>query len=121
VNAARKLSGAGDEIPKLTLLMFALELALKAYLSDRGTPEKDLKDFAVRHDLKTLYGLALKSGLVPSDINISTVIDDYAADHKSHSFRYGDRNYVDLKDPDRGMVSISKTVEKIGQLLKMKI
>lgn len=122
VNAARRITGASEGIPKLTLLLFALELTLKAYLLDTGTPEKTLKkEFDVRHDLKALYDLAHKSGFVPSDANIHAVIDDYGEDHKAHSFRYGGRDFVDLKDPDRAMTAVSKTVGQIGKLLKMKI
>jgi hypothetical protein len=52
VRAASRLHAAGDDIPRLTLLLFALELALKAYLVDAGTPERTLKQPKVRHDLK---------------------------------------------------------------------
>jgi hypothetical protein len=116
VRAASQLHVPGDEIPQLMLLLFALELALKAYLVDAGTPEKTLKQ--VRHDLKELHDMATKAGLHVATPDVAAVIDDYRDDHKDHSFRYGDRNYVDLGDPGRALRTVSATVEEIGKVLK---
>ncbi len=121
VRAASRLQLAGDEIPRLTLLLFALELGLKAYLVDMGTSEKTLKLPNVRHDLKELHALAVTTGLQLTNPDIVTVIDDYRDDHKSHSFRYGARNYVDLGDPDRAFRAISATLEEIGKILRRRL
>ncbi len=121
VRAASRLQLAGDEIPRLTLLLFALELALKAYLVDAGTPEKTLKLANVRHDLKELHALAMTAGLQLANSHIVAVIDDYRDDHKGHSFRYGGRNYVDLGDPDRAFRAISATVDEIGKVLNRRL
>jgi hypothetical protein len=118
VRAASRLHVAGDEIPRLTLLLFALELASKAYLVDAGTPEKTLRQANVRHDLKELRALAATAGLHLANPDIIAVIADYRDDHKDRSFRYGGRNYVDLWDPDRALRTISTTVDEIGKLLK---
>jgi len=119
VRAASRL--AGEELPRLTLLLFALELALKAYLVDAGTPEKTLRQPKVRHDLKELYGLAKTTGLHLTNPEVVAVIDDYRDDHKDHSFRYGGRGHVDLGDPDRALRTISATVSEIGEVLKRKL
>lgn len=119
-NAASRLASPGDEIPRLTLLLFALELALKAYLIDTGTSEKSLRQHKVRHDLQELYDLAAMAGLL-IDPDVVAVIRGYRDDHKDHSFRYGDRNYVDLGDPDRALRTITATVGKIGTILKRKL
>jgi hypothetical protein len=120
VNAASRLTSPVDEIPRLTLLLFALELALKAYLIDTGTSEKSLRQPKVRHDLEELYDLASKAGLL-IDPDVVAVIRGYRDDHKNHSFRYGDRNYMDLGDPDRAFRTISTTVGKMGRILKRKL
>jgi hypothetical protein len=120
VRAASRLTAAGDEIPLLTLLLFALELALKAYLIDKGTPERTIKQLQVRHDLKELHGLAIKVGL-PVNSDVVSVIDEYRDDHKDHSFRYGDRNYVDLGDPGRALRVISAAIDEIGKGLNRKL
>jgi hypothetical protein len=125
VSAARRLPPPVDEIPRLTLLLFALELALKAYLIDSGTPERTLKQHHVRHDIKALHDLAVEAGLHFGNTDvvaaIDDVIDDYRDDHKDHSFRYGRRNYVNLRDPGRALRVISATVDEIGQVLKRKL
>jgi hypothetical protein len=118
VRAASQLHVAGCEIPRLTLLLFALELALKAYLVDEGTFEKTLKQYKARHDLRELHGLAAKAGLHLANPDIIAVIAYYRDDHKNHSFRYGGRNYVDLGDPHRALRTISATVDEIGKTLR---
>jgi hypothetical protein len=121
VRAASRLQVPGDEIPRLLLVLFALELALKAYLVDAGASKKTLKDFKVRHDLEKLHDMAAKAGLNLGNPELVTVIADYRDDHKDHSFRYGARDYVDLKDPDRAFRIISATVNEIGKALKRKL
>jgi hypothetical protein len=121
VRAASRLYVAGDEIPRLTLLLFALELALKAYLVDTGTPESTLKQLNVRHDLKELYVLAAKAGLVVGNPEVVAVIDEYRDNHKDHSFRYGSRSDVNLGNPDRALRSISATIDEIGKVLKRRL
>ncbi|WP_316227136.1 MULTISPECIES: hypothetical protein [unclassified Bradyrhizobium] len=121
VRAAFRLHVAGDEIHRLTLLLFALELALKAYLVDSGTPERTLKQPYVRHDLKELHTLAATAGLHLANPDIIAVIDDYRDDHKDHSFRYGGREYVDLGDPNRALRTIAAVVEEIGKVLKRRL
>jgi len=121
VRAASRLQVAGDEIPRLMLVLFALELALKAYLVDAGTSKRTLKKADVRHDLKKLYDMAAKAGLNLGNPEVIAVIDDYRDDHKDHSFRYGARDYVDLKDPDWALRIISATVTEIGKALKRRL
>jgi hypothetical protein len=121
VRAAGRLHATGDEIPRLTLLLFALELAFKAYLVDSGTPEKALKHANVRHDLKELHALATTAGLALANLDVVAVIDDYRENHEDHSFRYGGRSNVDLGDPDRAHRIVSATVEEIGRALKRRL
>jgi hypothetical protein len=122
LSAASRFPPPVDEIPRLTLLLFALELALKAYLVDTGVSEKTLKQLTVRHDLKELHALATtKAGLHFGSPDLIAVIDDYQDDHKDHSFRYGSRDYVDLGDPGRALRIISETVDAIGKVLKRKL
>jgi hypothetical protein len=103
------------------LMLFALELALKAYLVDAGTPEKTLKRAEVRHNLKVLHDLAAKAGLHFGNPDVVAVIDDYRDDHKDHSFRYGGRDYVDLGGPDQAFRTLSATVNEIGKVLKQRL
>src|SRR5215208_1136352 len=97
--AASKLRH-GHDIPQLTLVLFALELALKAYLLDSGTDEKTLRSGGVQHDLRALHDSAVAKGLSFNNADVVTIVDQYREDHRNHFFRYGLRDYADLKDPD---------------------
>jgi hypothetical protein len=55
-------SGQPPEWPKYLLFYHAMELALKAYLIQRGVSEKDLK-VKFGHDIKTLVNAAVNCGL----------------------------------------------------------
>lgn len=61
----RLLAAAGPEacVPLTLVAGQALEGLLKAYLSKRGTPESELKQHAVRHNLKELWQRAVRGGL----------------------------------------------------------
>ncbi len=61
----RVLAAAGPEscVPLIHLAGHALECLLKAYLSKQGTPESDLKQYTVRHNLEELWRLANQGGL----------------------------------------------------------
>jgi hypothetical protein len=120
VRAASRLV-AGDEIPRLTLLLFALELALKAYLVDVGTPDRALRRPNVRHDLRELSDLASNANLNLANAELAAVINDYRQEHKDHFFRYGARGHADLKDFDRAVCAVPDAVEKIGKLLKRRL
>jgi hypothetical protein len=112
LQAATQLPSPGNDIPRLLLLLFGLEIAMKAYLLDKGKAERTLK----HHDLRKLYRETKDAGLpIPG---IEPVIDDYADDHKDHSFRYGKRDYVDLKDPARAWLMIKAGVDLVGRALR---
>jgi phosphate/sulfate permease len=121
VNAAARLNVQGDEIARLTLLLFALEIALKAFLLDNGTPEADVRGRKVRHSLKALHELATKAGLSLINGEIDVVIEDYHEYHLDHFFRYGDRYEVDLKDPQRASRAIPAVIGEIRDRLKRKL
>ena len=56
-------AGGGTCVPLTLLAGQTLECLLKAYLSKQGTPENDLKQHTVRHNLKELWVRANQSGL----------------------------------------------------------
>ncbi len=59
------LAASGPElcVPLTLLAGQTLECLLKAYLSKQGTPESDLKQHAVRHNLVELWQRASQVGL----------------------------------------------------------
>ena len=61
----RLLAAAGPEVcaPLALVAGQALECLLKAYLSKRGVTEDELKQHAVRHNLKELWARANRAGL----------------------------------------------------------
>lgn len=69
---------------------FAVELYLKAFLTQHGANEKHLRSVSLRHNLEGLYTDAKACGL--QSRKIERLIDLLAKLHKEFSFRYMERD-----------------------------
>jgi hypothetical protein len=90
--------------PTYFLLCHSAELALKAFLTSHRVPEKELKDFEVRHNLRALYEIAVSHGLkVPVEEDgyseFGDLMDWLSPFHKAHAFRYRQPGYIQLPSP----------------------
>ncbi|PZU62349.1 MAG: hypothetical protein DI552_00325 [Brevundimonas sp.] len=87
-------------LPMSALLAFAIELFLKAILSQRGWSKKQLSHIDLRHQLGKLYASACAEGLTPVP-HIQALISVLDEKHAAHSFRYmGEDDNFDLLKHD---------------------
>jgi hypothetical protein len=73
---------------------FAVELALKAYLREKGGSEKLQKRLG--HDLVAAYSEAVQRGYSPSDDLQSLLVRDVSPSFQDMSVRYGTFGWIEL-------------------------
>lgn len=115
MRAVNRLGGFGSgEFPKLLLTLFALELAMKAFLLSKGETIVVLKK--IGHDLEALYKDSLSHGFAKT-AELDAVVADYSDMHLNHGLRYGDRGHFKFKNPDKAIRTVDVVVEQIRKSL----
>lgn len=74
---------------------FAIELALKGFLRERGGLEKE-QQHEIRHDLSEAYCRAINRGFQPSHPLQKPLVDDLTPHFKDMSLRYLTGEWIEL-------------------------
>lgn len=85
-------------LPAVMLIAHAIELYLKAWLSEKGVTTQELRRRPYGHDLTTLFAEAKTRGLIeparPPQQSFQDMIESFAEHHGDYSFRYPDSGWT---------------------------
>lgn len=103
----------------LVNVCYALELAPKAFILDRGIATQDQLRGKYGHKLIAAYCTACDAGYEPPDRQIEEVLKLLDPLHRRHSLRYLESSGVILPDPDQTLTVATAYVHSIGMQINV--